>query len=354
MSRGETLALVHRLKRAGRFVEALDTLAPLAEEQRRRCADVLVAIEVTELESWLLGAVGDRDMALTRATWILGVAHEPRHAERLATPDGARLLFLGYRRWVLSALKNERVDPAQVWTVIDELEALLRRVGRERWMWTVSELRADVHEGLGQKEQAAVALFEAIEGFHRGRGGPGSTLASLRRSLAWTLSDLERHDEAIAQLMLVVEDPDTAAFDRFGAKVYLSQCFVQVQQWAEAARWADEATAESEGFAAPQQIAAYGTAVEAWLGVDRLEDAARGATRMRALAAQLGGAVNQYNAAQDSFDVALRMGRLDEAAGWFMEMQAQLQRIERRRPDALRQRLVEERRARLAEAQAAR
>ncbi|MCB9741690.1 MAG: tetratricopeptide repeat protein [Alphaproteobacteria bacterium] len=335
-----------QLKQQGRYAEALALLSPAAAAARE-AEDLLVAMELTDDEANLLMQAGEGEAALARATWAIGVAADPDRGPALASDRGARAVARAYRTWASAAMSGEQVPLDHIWPVLDAFEDTLRRLDRAAWSWNVDHLRSTLHRHQGQHAEAVPCFVRAIEGYLRAPEAPGVTLGSIRRGLSWSLRRLGRHDEAIEQLQRVIQDPEVDRFDLVTAQIYLAQTLWHAGRAPEAAEASDRAVEGAESLGRPQQLAAWGTAVEAWLGVGRLEDASRGAARVVAMAQESGRADDLFGAHQDSFDVAMARGERDAAAAHLEAMARYLTRIERQGRDSYWRQALQARRARL-------
>ncbi len=341
---------VSKLNEQGRYDEALALITDAAATARRG-SEVLQAIKLTTAEAHLLGFCGLRELAIARATWAISAANAPSNAEALSGRSAVWAVANTFLSWCNVASKGAQVPLLQIFPVLDQLDAFLRSAGYPAWSACTAAERAHLRAMLEEHEEATAHYRTAIALKLGCPDAPGVTLLSLRRNMAWALAEIDCYTEAIEQLELVMQTPDAPPIDLFAAELYLGHICIKQERWSAAAQWADRAVQRAEGMSAPQQASSWGLAVDAWLAVDRLDDARHAAAQILQIAERLDSDIELFNACLDNFNIAMHMGDPQTARVFLERMEHHLRRIERRAPSKWRTEELRQRRQQLDDAE---
>ncbi len=341
----EALRRITALKDAGRYEAALRELSPVAAAAREG-VDVVFGIKASLEESNLLGIVGDHDLAIARATWAISQAHSPKHAATLA--EHAWDVTMTFLLFANAASEHEQIPIQHVLRVLDEAELFLERIGRPSWRCGVQSERGALFARHRRFEEAAESDRAALDGKLRDPRAPGHSARSIQRSLARSLTELGRLDEAAEVLEDLLRQPNLLPLDELAAHTYLGHNALKRGLGPLAATCADNATRLARTMSPKQRMAAAGLSVEAYLAVDRLSDARAAADEIMRCAEAVGTAHAWCSAYQDAFDVALREGDVARATELLDRMEEWAKKVDARIGDTHRMDLVLERRAKLA------
>jgi hypothetical protein len=347
-----TLAEVHRLAKAERFADALAVVTPLAasarEQATRTGADVLAAIDVTVEETILCTRVGDFATALARATWALGVACDPLHRARFDSDDAAWTITMAFLAWCEPARKHAAISYEAVASVAEEAQRFLVATGRTNWRAGVLAEQAAVLVDRERHAEAVPLWREAAELKQRFPGAPGMALETIVRNLGRTLDHSGDVEAAAVVLRDFLALPRLSLTDQLAGHCYLGHNALRRKAVDEAVRCADAALDVAEVLGGRQLFGALGLAVDARLATGDGAGARLAANRILELALRIGSPVEQFNAVQDNFDVAMHEHDLEDARARLDELDALADALDQRVGSPEYRGRVEVRRARLA------
>ena len=300
-----------------RYVAAL-SVAGRAMAAAEQFGDPSLLVRALRVEAGALRMLGDDAAALARYTRILGLAQDPAITTRLdgrATREVAR----AYPNWVAAARFAGGIPVRELFGVLDAAQRWLNATGHRDWRAAVLLQRSQVHDELGDWEQAVAAGQEALAAYRP--DAPGPTLASYRFLLGNALRYARRSAEAEPLYQAILDDPASNARDRKVAWQGLAYCARDRGDPGVAVDCARAAMQLAEPLGDDSLTSALSALVAACRAVGDGEGACEAATRHLEAARRIGTHHRCYYAVRDAVDVALDRADHTAAAGLLVELE---------------------------------
>lgn len=319
-----------RFFKEGRFADALHT-AEKASAGAQRLGDVGLQVRAARLEAGALELLGRHGDALTRYSWILGIAENPAHRAALAGDNVAQAVVTAFMSWSNCALYLPAMRVDQLFQVLDAGERFTRAIGKPTWRAGLLQMRAKVLQNLGRVEEAIGFAEEGLALELRDRHTPGPTLGTHRWGLGDLLRDANRFDDARRLYKAVLDDADAGPYDRFIALRGLHAGALAAKETSKARPLAEEAVRLAEPMGDEALSGALEDLTNSCLALGDLPAARAASDRHTDLARNLGGPINLLAAYYCAAKVALAERDAPRARAHLAEAQPHAEALDRAR-----------------------
>jgi tetratricopeptide (TPR) repeat protein len=231
----------------GRAAEALRA-AQRGTEGARELGDLGLEIKTAWEEARDLRRLGDHAAALSRLTWILGVAADPSLRVELERAGVTPHVAAAYGEWAHAARFLPAIPLERLLAVLDAGEAYVRSVGRPGWRAGLLLARAGILDHMGRRDDALGIAEEGLSLKLRNGRQPGATEATYRWALGDLLRQANRPEDGRMHYQAVLDDSESASFDRLVAMKGLARCTLAQGDASNAKKLEEEAVRLASGM----------------------------------------------------------------------------------------------------------
>lgn len=320
------------LHEEGRYADMLRTMEK-ARDGARALGDVALEVRAARLEGDALRLLGFSADALTRYSWVLGIARDPANQAALAEEEIAHDVLSAFLFWTEAALSLPSFQVNRLFEVLDAAEDFVRSVGRPAWRAGVLLLRATMLGELGRTAEAIGAAEEglALARAFRGRDAQVAMAASLRWRLGHLLRQTGRFEEAQTLYRAVLDDSQSHPGDRLAALRGLRACRRAAGDLAGARGFADEAARIAEPMGDAALSRALADLTDVCLAQGDLHAAHAASEQLLRLADRLGIAMELLIAHHRAAEVALAGGDAEGARAHLAQAAPHAEALDRAR-----------------------